>query len=89
MNSTSMDTVNSTVALATKSLNFSIQEFEDVPKWTEEEISNLIHLIYRLILIVFGTIGNMLSFYIMRRTSLNELSACFYMSLLAVADTSK
>ena len=58
-------------------------------KWTSEEIARLIHIIVRPILIVAGTNGNCLSFYIMRRTSLKDVSSCFYMSLLALADTSK
>ena len=33
-----------------------------------------------------GTIGNCLSFYIMRSTSLKDISSCFYMSVLALAD---
>ena len=77
------DLLNSTV----KSHSFPI--VEEKSKWTSEEIARLIHIIIRPILIVIGTIGNCLSFYIMRRTSLKNVSSCFYMSLLAVADTSK
>ena len=62
---------------------------EENSKWTEEEIAELIQLIVRPIIIVFGTIGNMLSFYIMRSTSLKESSSCFYMSILALTDTRK
>ena len=58
-------------------------------KWSKEEIARWIHIIVRPILIVFGTIANCLSFYVMRRTSLKDVSSCFYMSLLALADTSK
>ena len=54
-----------------------------------EEITRMIHVIVRPLLIVCGTIGNMLSFYIMRRGSLKEVSTCFYMSILALADTGK
>ena len=53
------------------------------------EITRLIQIIIRPILIVAGTIGNGLTIYIMRRTSLKHLSTCFYMFVLAVADTSK
>ena len=62
---------------------------DENPKWTKAEIARMIHLVVRPILIVFGTIGNCLSFYVMRRTSLKNVSSCFYMSLLALADTSK
>ena len=36
---------------------------------------------------IFGPIGNILSFIIMRRGSLKDVSTCFYMSILALADT--
>ena len=54
---------------------------------TTVEIVRIIDLTIKPILVVFGTIGNGLSFYIMRRTSLKNLSTCFYMSILALADT--
>ena len=49
----------------------------------------MLNLVIRPVLIVFGTIGNGLSFYIMRQGSLKKISTCFYLSLLALADTSK
>ena len=55
-------------------------------KWTNAEIARLIQIIVRPILILIGTIGNCLSFYIMRKTSLKDVSSCFYMSVLALAD---
>ena len=58
-------------------------------EWTSEEITRLIQIIFRPILIIIGTVGNCLTIYIMRRTSLKHLSACFYMFVLALADTSK
>ena len=53
------------------------------------EIVRLIHLIVRPILIIGGTTGNVLTLYITRRPSLKNVSTCFYMLLLALADTSK
>ena len=41
------------------------------------------------ILILSGTIGNILSLYIMRRGPLKNASTCFYMSVLAVIDSGK
>ena len=58
-------------------------------KWTNAKIARLIQIIIRPILKLVGTLGNRLSFYVMRRTSLKNVSSCFYMSLLALADTSK
>ena len=56
---------------------------------TEEELARILNLAIRPVLIVFGTIGNGLSFYIMRQGSLKKMSTCFYLSILATADTSK
>ena len=62
---------------------------EEKFKWTSEEIARLLQIIVRPILVIIGTIGNGLTIYIMRKTSLKNLSSCFYMSVLALADTSK
>ena len=62
---------------------------EEPFEWTNAEIARLIQIIVRPILIAIGTIGNCLTIYIMRSTSLKDVSSCFYMSLLALADTSK
>ena len=62
---------------------------EETFKWTDAEIARLIQIIFRQILVVVGTIGNGLTIYIMRRTSFKDLSSCFYMFVLALADTSK
>ena len=62
---------------------------EETFKWFNEEITRLIQVITRPILIIFGSIGNGLTFYIMRRTSLKNVSSCFYMAVLALADIGK
>ena len=71
------------------SSDFTTQSTGETFKWTDEEIARLMHLIFRPILIIVGTIGNCLTIFIMRRTSLKYLSTCFYMVLLALVDTSK
>ena len=70
--------------------NVNVTETDDSTEsttWDNREIARIIHVIVRPTLVVFGTIGNTLSFYIMRRSSLKRLSTCFYMSILALADT--
>ena len=62
---------------------------EESFKWTNAEIARMIQIIFRPILIIVGTIGNGLTIYIMRRTSMKHLSTCFYMVVLALADSSK
>ena len=61
---------------------------EESFKWTNAEIARLIQIIFRPILVIAGAIGNGLTIYIMRRSSLKYLSTCFYMFVLALADTS-
>ena len=61
---------------------------QDNSKWTDAEIARLIQVVVRPILLLVGTVGNCITFYIMRRTSLKDLSSCFYMSILALAYTS-
>ena len=51
------------------------------------EIARIIQIAVRPVLIVLGTIGNCLSFYVMRRGPLKKQSYCFYMAMLALADT--
>ena len=82
-------TANDGVSNTTESL---ISESDHSLIWknpTAEELVRLLHVVIRPILIVFGTIGNGLSFYIMRQGSLKKMSTCFYLSILALADTSK
>ena len=70
--------------------NVNVTEIDDSTEsttWDNKEIARIIHIIVRPTLIIFGTVGNTLSFYIMRRSSLKHLSTCFYMSILALADT--
>ena len=62
---------------------------EDKFKWTVAEIARLFHIIVRPILVIFGTVGNVLTVYIMRATSLKKISSCFYMVVLALVDTRK
>ena len=80
------------------SLNYSSTDFtgffnlsnittEETFIWNNAEIARLIQIIVRPILFVVGTFGNGLTVYVMRSTSLKNVSSCFYMWLLAVADT--
>ena len=62
---------------------------EETFKWTKTEIDRLIHIIFRPILVIIGTVGNGLTIYIMKTTSLKHLSSCFYMAILVLADSSK
>ena len=48
-----------------------------------------INVIAYITLPVLGGFGNMLTFIVMQRGSLKEISTCFYMSILALADAGK
>ena len=53
------------------------------------DISRLMIITTFPIIIIVGTIGNLLTFIIMQRGSLRNSSTCFYMAMLAIGDTSK
>ena len=54
-----------------------------------KKIARLIQIVVRPILVVSGSVGNILTFYIMRTTSMKNVSSFFYMSVLALADSRK
>ena len=47
----------------------------------------IVYLVAFAIIIIFGSTGNVLTFIVMRKGSLKDVSTCFYMSILALADT--
>ena len=57
------------------------QLYIDIEKW--------FNTITYIALPIFGGLGNILTFIVMQRGSLKEVSTCFYMSMLALADTGK
>ena len=72
----------------------SVEVLGTITKEVENEdnsraIRNMISFITHPILILFGTFGNLLLFIGMRRGSLKHVSTCFYLSILALADTGK
>ena len=54
-----------------------------------DETARMVGVVSFPIIILFGTIGNLLTFVVMRRGSLKRSSTCFYMAILALADTGK
>ena len=67
--------------------SFNVTDTPSGEPYRNTNIDRNINLTVIPILIVFGTIGNLLSFYVMRKSSLKKVSTCFYMSMLALADT--
>ena len=53
------------------------------------EITRKIYVVIYPIIIVIGTIGNMMTFIVMQKGLLKRVSSCFYMAILALADTGK
>ena len=83
------------------SINFSISQnassiFNESPNYKErvnfhnyKETTRLMQVYIRPVIIVGGTVGNLLTFYVMQRGSMKKVSSCFYMAILALADTGK
>ena len=69
--------------------NATESETQQTLTLSKAESIRILNIVIRPVLIVFGTIGNGLSFYIMRQGSLKKMSTCFYLSVLALVDTSK
>ena len=55
----------------------------------KREIAKIVVLSTFPVIFVMGTLGNLLTFIVMQRGSLKHSSTCFYMAMLAVADTCK
>ena len=53
------------------------------------ETKRLIYLVTLPIIIIGGTLGNILTFIVMQRGSLKDVSTCFYMAILALSDSGK
>ena len=56
---------------------------------TNRHISKILILSTFPTILLIGTVGNSLTFIIMQRGSLKHSSTCFYMAILALADSSK
>ena len=74
--------------------NTQIQEYLEVNNYNHnvdvsKTIARYIQLVLRPILIIFGTVGNLVTFYVMRSGSLRSVPICFHMSILALVDTGK
>ena len=86
-----MDRINSTVLpflSATQSENITL--ISDESQETSDDRFQAWHIIYLVtyaIIIIFGSIGNVLTFIVMRKGSMKDVSTCLYMSILALADT--
>ena len=66
-------------------------ETEESP-WRTDQHLDILYLIYAAgysTIIVLGTIGNVLVFVVMGKGSMRDVSTCFYMRILALADTGR
>ena len=73
----------------TLSSNGSLGAMDPVLGHNFYEIKRMIYLVVLPIFIILGSVGNILTFIVMQRGSLREVSTCFYMSILALADTGR
>ena len=78
--------VDNTTLASNESLATTIKEESDLDhKWYE--IIRYIYIVVLPIIIIFGSTGNILTIIVMQRSSLKDVSTCFYVSILALADT--
>ncbi|KAK3098051.1 hypothetical protein FSP39_015603 [Pinctada imbricata] len=65
-----------------------VQTLEDIMnEFWEYRVSNILGIYIFPIIVGLGTIGNLLSFLVFIRKSMRSSSTCFYMMVMAVADT--
>ena len=71
--------------------NFSNQVTDDDDDGDDggAELARIVFVFTYPVIIIFGSIGNILTFIVMRRDSMMEVSTCFYMRILALVDTGK
>ena len=55
----------------------------------EQNTARIIFIVWNGIVIILGSIGNIVSLVVLRSGELKKISTCFYMSVLAMADTGK
>ena len=75
---------NDTESQFDESILPNYEEFKD-----SDETERLINVFASPVIILFGTIANFMTLFVMRRGSLKEVSTCFYMAILVLTDTGK
>ena len=87
MNDTETLLPQANTSLSADILTTSVDDIGKVDPWIAGR--DLIFKIAFPIFIAFGTFSNLLVFVVMRSGSLRDISTCFYMSILALADLGK
>ena len=96
MNGEQLDNTTSDPSSSNVSTSQNVSSlFNESPNYKErvnfhnyKETTRLMQVYIRPIIIVGGTVGNLLTFCVMQRGSM-KVSTCFYMAILALADTGK
>ena len=92
LNYTTSDPRSSKVSIAQivySILNESPDSKEKTNFHDYQETRRLMQVYIRPVIIIAGTVGNLMTFYVMQRGSMKKVSTCFYMAILALADTGK
>ena len=83
-----LNSFNSSISQnVSSSFNESAENYERTNYHNYRETARLMQVYIRPVIIVGGTVGNLLTFCVMRRGSMKKVSTCFYMAILALADT--
>ena len=70
-------------------INLNGSMYKEATLTKEQFIAKIVILSTFPVLLVFGTVGNVLTFIVMQRGELKHSSTCFYLPMLAVADSCK
>ena len=82
-------TADDTTAVSTDNTSENYSDYRLVNEIdnTDKEIVRIVVIATFPVILIVGSIGNALTFVIMQKGSLKHSSTCFYMAMLAVADT--
>ena len=84
------DKLSTTEESVSIGVNINGSEDTETSSYNEDiVVAKMVNLTTFPVIFVIGTIGNALTFIVMQRGSLKHSSTCFYMAMLAVADTCK
>ena len=73
----------------TEHLDNATSTYEGSNGSSEEKFNtwDVVYLVAYAVIIIFGSNGNILTFIVMLRGSMKDVSTYFYMSILTIADT--
>ena len=89
LNSSSLDLLFENISKDTEHMDNTTTTYHESKAAPAYKVTRLdmVYSVGQIIITIFCSIGNTLTFVIMRRGSMKDVFTCFYMSILALVDT--